>query len=107
MDNTQQEGYFTKKVLYGLLGGCFPIYYGLKEVYGIFRNYSFVYWDIDNLEPALAELRRLEQDPAECRRQTSCKRPLLESGMEGSSTIETLDRYFLLVPEIWNGRLCQ
>ena len=107
MDNTQQEGYVTEKLLYVLLGGCLPIYYGLKEVYGIFRNDSFVYWDIDDPEPALAELRRLEQDPSKYRRQTSCKRPLLESGMEGSSTIETLDRYFLLVPEIWNGRLCQ
>ena len=107
MDNTQQKGYVTEKLLYGLLGSCLTIYYRSKEVYGIFRNNYFVYWDIDDPEPALAELRHLEQDPAKYRRRTSCKRLLLASGMEGISTIETLDRYFLLVPEIGNGRLCR
>ena len=48
MENTQQEGYVTEKLLYGLLGGCLLIYYGSKEVNEIFYNNYFVYWDIDD-----------------------------------------------------------
>ena len=80
MENTNSAGYVTEKLMLALLGGCLPIYYCSREdVYKIFRNDAFIYMDIDDPEPALDEIRRLENDPAEYLRRTDRSLPLLKS----------------------------
>jgi len=101
MENTKSDGYITEKLLHGLLGGCLPIYYGTREVYDLFRSDAFVYYDIDDPEPAIDEIRRLEADDKEYDFRTDRSRPLLKS------TLETLDRYFSGYPGVGNGRLCR
>lgn len=107
MENTKMDGYVTEKLLHGLLGGCMPIYYGSKDVYQIFRNNSFVFMDIDNPQPALDELRRLENDPAEYYRRTDRRLPLLKSSSQEDpyDTAATIDSYFSIFPTIGTGKL--
>ena len=110
MENTNTKGYATEKLLHALLGGCLPIYYGTKEVYDLFREDAFVFLDIENPEPALAELRRLENDHDEYLRRTSRKRPLLKKTTTShgdNDTSITVDKYFSLFPNIGTGRLCR
>mmetsp|Transcript_10896 Transcript_10896/g.23211 ORF Transcript_10896/g.23211 Transcript_10896/m.23211 type:complete len:115 (+) Transcript_10896:1264-1608(+) len=92
-----------------LLSGCLPIYYGDREIFNIFRDDAFVYYDIDNPEPALAEIRYLEENPAEYQRRTSQELPLLRQTLNTNTnkmdTSETVDRYFSILPGIGTGRI--
>ena len=59
MENTKQEGYITEKLLLAYLGGCLPIYWGTTDVFELFYPQSFVYYDVDNPQPALRLLAYL------------------------------------------------
>ena len=102
MENTLQKGYITEKLLHALVGGCLPIYYGSKEVYDIFRSDSFIYFDINNPQEALEEIRRIESSDDEYRERTSRKLPLLKGNADGETTI---DKYYSLTPNIGSGTL--
>jgi len=106
MENTKLSGYITEKLLYGLLGGCLPIYYGTREVYQIFRNDAFVFYDIHNPQPAVDEIWSLEQDDALFRRRTNRSLPLLQgTETDPHDTAKTLDDYFSILPGIGNGTI--
>lgn len=109
MENSLVTGYISEKLMQALLSGCLPIYYGDKAVYNIFRDESFVYYDIDNPELALAEIRHLEENPAEYERRTSRELPLLKQTFNTNTnkmdTFETVDRYFSLIPGRGTGRI--
>jgi len=84
MENTaDQSGYITEKIVMAFLGGCIPIYYGTQEVFDIFNPESFIFYDINNPEPALAKMRLFEEDPESYRQ--AFKEPILK---DGSVTIE-------------------
>ena len=102
MENTKKDGYVTEKLVHGLLGGCLPIYYGSKDVYNIFREDAFVYMDPKNPEPALREIRSLEENHTEYLRRTNRTLPLLKVPTE-----TTVDDYFSLLPTIGTGKLCR
>lgn len=119
VENTVKEGYVTEKLMHALLGGCLPIYYGSKvDVYKIFRNDAFVFFDVDDPRPALDEIRRLENDQAEYLRRTDGSLPLLkattgindgknEGDHSSNSTAATVDLYFSLLPNVGTGKLCR
>ncbi len=53
------------KVLMAFLGGFIQIYYGSELAFDIFNPDSFVYYDIENPQPAIDLVRKLEENPSE------------------------------------------
>ena len=109
MENTKKDGYVTEKLLHALLGGCLPIYYGSKDVYKIFREDSFIYFDVENPESALSQIEMIEANHTEYLRRTNRQLPLLKSSSPGDpfSTAKTVDEYFSILPNIGSGMLCR
>jgi len=109
MENTKTDGYVTEKLLHALLAGCLPIYYGSKDVYKIFREDAFVYFNVSSPQPALREIRNLENNHTEYLRRTDRSLPLLKATFNGDklSTAATVDKYFSLFPSIGTGKLCR
>ena len=63
MEHANTPGYITEKILVAFWAGCLPIYWGPKEeIRNIFHSASFIYWDINDPEPALQRIRYLEQN---------------------------------------------
>jgi hypothetical protein len=88
MENTKLDGYITEKILMAYLAGCVPIYYGTREVFDIYNPRSFIYYDIENPEPAIQEILHLERDMNAYEK--VLQEPIL---LDGSNTIQT---YFSL-----------
>lgn len=62
MEHGKVDGYITEKILMAFAGGCIPIYYGTKEVWGMFNREAFIYYDIEDPKPALEHLAYLERN---------------------------------------------
>jgi hypothetical protein len=100
MENTNLQGYVTEKLLNGFMGGCLPIYYGSsQDVYGVFTGGSFVFYDVNNPEPAIDMMKQLQSNDTLYEEMLS--KPVLKDGLK------TLDRYFSMYPDIANGTLNQ
>jgi hypothetical protein len=100
MENTNLQGYMTEKLLNGFMGGCLPIYYGSsQDVYGVFTGGSFVFYDVNNPEPAIDMMKQLQSNDTLYEEMLS--KPVLKDGLK------TLDRYFSMYPDIANGTLNQ
>ena len=110
LENTpDQPGYLTEKLMHALLGGCLPIYSGsVPDVSRIFREDAYIYWDPDDPEPALEEIRSLEADEDAYRHRVDRSRPLLRAtgGTTTTTTTEaTVEAVFSLIPGIGHGTL--
>jgi hypothetical protein len=98
MENSNVPGCMTEKLLNGFLGGCLPIYYGSSsDVYSVFSKDSFVFYDINDPQPALELLRQLSTN--ESLYEEMLTKPILK---DGNSTV---DAYFSLFPEIGDGSI--
>ena len=98
MENTNLHGYVTEKILQAYLGGCLPIYYGSsQDVYSIFTNNSFIFYDINDPQPALQLLQQLQGN--DTLYEEMLNRPILKDG------INTINTYLSLYPEIGNGSI--
>lgn len=86
MENHDLEGYITEKIMNAFMGGCIPIYYGTKEIFDIFNAKSFIFYDIDNPQSALNEIRRLEYNATAY--EEVMKEPILRDGNN------TIQKYF-------------
>jgi hypothetical protein len=96
MENTNLHGYMTEKIIQAYLGGCLPIYYGSShDVYSIFTNNSFVFYDINNPQPALELLQHLKANNTLY--EEMLKKRILKDG------INTINKHLSLYPEIGNG----
>jgi len=62
MENQQSDGYVTEKILNAFLGGSIPIYFGTTEIFEMFNPNAFIYYDIDNPQPALDRVAYLESN---------------------------------------------
>lgn len=62
MEHANTPGYITEKILVAFWAGCIPIYWGPKEILDIFNADSFIYWDVDDPQPALDLLQYLEEN---------------------------------------------
>lgn len=62
MEHVNTPGYITEKILVAFWAGCLPIYWGTPEIFDIFNADSFIYWDIDNPQPALDRIQYLEKN---------------------------------------------
>jgi hypothetical protein len=84
--------------LNGFLGGCLPIYIGSSsDVYSVFSKDSFVFYNINDPQPALELLRRLSTN--ESLYEEMLTKPILK---DGNSTV---DAYFSLFPENGDGSI--
>jgi len=63
MEHVNTPGYITEKILVAFWAGCLPIYWGPEdEIKDMFNPESFIYWDVNNPEPALQRLKYLEEN---------------------------------------------
>lgn len=63
MENAVAPGYITEKIVLAFKAGCIPVYYGhRKTVEKWFNKNAFIFYDINNPEPALKKIRELEND---------------------------------------------
>ena len=91
MENSNVPGYVTEKILLPLVAGSIPIYYGTKDIYEIFDESCFVYYDIKSPASALARIQSLQASDKDYKRavSSSC---LHEEGNRSS----TVERFFSL-----------
>jgi hypothetical protein len=97
MENTKTVGYITEKIVLAFLGGCLPIYWGTEEIFDIFNPRSFIFYDIDNPQAALRELKQLQANASAYNAKTN--EPILRNGNQ------TIDEYFSFAFDIGNGSL--
>ena len=95
MEHSLWPGYITEKILVGFWAGCMPIYYGSTEIFDIFDRRSFIYYDIDDPQPALDRIKYLEQNRTAY--DEAMKTPILTEG--------AVEKYFSLSDEIGGGKL--
>ena len=62
MEHNNNRGYITEKILVAFWAGCIPIYWGSTEIFDIFNKNAFIFWDINNFQPALDRVRYLESN---------------------------------------------
>jgi alpha(1,3/1,4) fucosyltransferase len=89
--------YITEKLLNAFSAGCLPIYFGTREVFNVFNEDAFVFYDTKHPEQALDKIMFLEENPAAYFNRLSA--PILKNG----ST--TIDDFFSIFPNIGNGSL--
>jgi hypothetical protein len=98
MENTNMKGYVTEKLLFAFMGGCLPIYYGSgNEVFDEFTDGSYIYYDIDNPQPAIELFQQTTVNQTLYEEMLS--RPILKNGLK------TVDKYFSIYPEVAHGKL--
>ncbi len=78
MENTNQRGYISEKILNAFMGGTVPIYYGTEDVFEVFNRAAFIYFDIKNPEGAFKQILFLLQNESEYERVLS--QPMLAEG---------------------------
>jgi hypothetical protein len=62
MEHVNTPGYITEKILVAFWAGCLPVYWGPLEILDIFHKDSFIYWDVENPQPALDRIQYLEEN---------------------------------------------
>lgn len=97
MENKNIPGYITEKILMAFLGGCVPVYFGTGEIFEVFNKDAFVFYDINNPEPALKYVSYLERNRTAY--QHVLKQPILANGNE------TIRQFFSLSDEVGVGVL--
>ena len=64
MENTEEEGYITEKIMNVYRGGAIPIYWGTRDVKSIFHPDSFVYVnDYPSFEDAAKDIVAIAHSP--------------------------------------------
>ena len=97
LENRRRDGYVTEKILNAFLAGCIPIYYGTTEIFDIFNEKAFIYYDIYDPAPAINRVRRLHRNRTAYDEVMS--EPILANGTE------TAEKYFSLADDIGGGKL--
>ena len=108
MENRKQSGYITEKILTAFVSGAIPVYYGTEEVFDIFNRNAFIYYDIDNPEQAIAQVKYLEENPDKY--EQMLREPMLVDGafekyFAKESSSGRVDRHFLMTHRSLRGRL--
>lgn len=96
-ENTATSNYVTEKIFMAFMGGCIPIYWGTRDIFDIFNAKAFVYYNKDNPEQALQEIKLLQDD--DLAYQEKVQAPILAHGNE------TIEKYLSLADGIGNGSL--
>jgi hypothetical protein len=97
MENKNVPGYVTEKILSAFLSGSIPVYYGSYDVFSIFNQDRFIYYDVDHPGDALRRIKELEEDVEAYGRFK--RQPILAEGDE------TLKKFFSWSEEVGDGVL--
>jgi hypothetical protein len=62
MENQVYDGYITEKIVLAFLSGAIPIYYGTADVFQIFNSRAFIFYDVDDPQPAIDRVKYLESN---------------------------------------------
>lgn len=62
MENMKVDGYISEKILNAFLGGCIPIYYGAEDIFQIFNQNAFIYYNVSDPTAALDRISHLEMN---------------------------------------------
>ena len=95
MENKRANGYITEKILNAFLAGCIPIYYGTTEIFNIFNERAFIWYDVKQPKAALDRIAYLEENRTAY--DEVIKEPILANGEE------TIRKYFSWNDELGNG----
>ena len=97
MENTKTAGYITEKILIAFVSNSIPIYYGTEEVFQIFNQDAFVFYHVEDPEPALSQIEYLEANRTAYSEMLAA--PIYRDG------VHTLEEYFSLHDSVAGGRL--
>jgi Glycosyltransferase family 10 (fucosyltransferase) C-term len=97
MENAAVPGYITEKIMMPFLAGSVPIYYGTAEVFDVFNRNAFVWYDVNDPQPALDQIKYLEANRTAYA--ATLRQPILANGEE------TIAKYFSIRDEDGGGRL--
>jgi hypothetical protein len=89
-------GYITEKILVAFWAGCLPIYWGSDEILDIFNRDAFIFWNVDDPQPALERLAYLERNRT-AYTEVMTTQPILAPG--------ALEKYFSLDDKYGGGAL--
>jgi hypothetical protein len=101
VENSEGAGYITEKLINAYLGGCLPIYWGGPMegyVYEVFNRNSFVYYDMENPQATIGEIRYLNgNDTAYWER--------LQAPILANNRNATIREYFSYTDSVGDGYL--
>jgi hypothetical protein len=97
MENSKIDGYITEKMGNAFSSGTVPIWYGTREVFDVFNERAFVYYDVENPQPALDRIAYLENNSTAY--DEVLTEPILKNG------VETQEKYFSFRDGIGGGKL--
>ena len=97
MENSETPGYITEKIANAFIAGTIPVYFGTREIFEIFNERAFVFYDVHDPHSALDRIARLATNESEYRKVLS--EPVLARGEE------TLREYFSLTDDVGTGSL--
>ena len=81
MENKDEEGYITEKIINVYRGGAIPIYWGTSQVKNIFNIESFIYLnDYSNFEEAAKEIVKIGNDENRLRKMQNA--PIFKENIE-------------------------
>jgi hypothetical protein len=95
MEHVNTPGYITEKILVAFWAGCIPIYWGTEEIFDIFNQEAFLFWNVKDPQATLERLYYLETNRTAYNEMT--QQPILAPG--------ALDRYFSLDDHFGGGVL--
>eukprot|EP00939_MAST-03C_sp_MAST-3C-sp1_P002770 g2770.t1 len=99
MENSNKAGYVTERLGNAFMANTIPIYYGHLDVFKLFNRDAFIFYDINNPQPALDRISFLEKNRGEYERVLSL--PVLANGKQ------TLEDYWSLSDDVGGGKLKQ
>jgi len=97
MENSVGDGYISEKIINAFLGGAVPIWYGTREIFSIFNERAFVYYDVQDPQPALQRVAYLEHNHTAYTQ--ILNEPILANGSQ------TISDYFSFQDSVGGGKL--
>jgi hypothetical protein len=97
MENKRFDGYITEKIVNAFLSGTVPIWSGTREIYEVFNERAFIFYDVENPQPALDRIIYLEQNRTAY--DEVLNEPILANGDK------TIEDYFSFRDEVGGGKL--
>jgi len=89
LENFYRDGYITENILIAWLGGAVPIWYGTHDIFNMFNEKAFIYYDVEDPEAALEQIEYLNKNPEAY--EALLNEPILKDGQN------TIDKHFSLL----------
>ncbi|KAL9178441.1 hypothetical protein ACHAXT_003771 [Thalassiosira profunda] len=99
MENSNVKGYVTEKIANAFMASTVPIYYGTTDIFKLFNKDAFIYYDIQDPQPALDRIAYLETNRTAYAEVLA--QPILADGEQ------TLQDYFSFIDDVGGGKLRQ